>query len=208
METIGHSFNPNLFEKARLEAWELINKVASKVEIGMSEGDLLKVLEYDSQHVERWWHPTKIRFHQNTICSFRDTSTPNIKLEKDNLFFLDIGPVFYDHEADVGQTFKLGDPSFKNPAQELFSELKQYWMNEGLSGKALYELACEIAERKNLIFNLKMAGHRLSEFPHALHHKGPLKDWSETISSKRWVLEVHLLEKDQSLGYFFEDLLI
>jgi hypothetical protein len=209
METIGPSFDILLFDKARLMAWELLEKVTSKVEEGMGEEDLLQVLkaESSSYEVERWWHPIKIRFDRNTTCSFKDLSLPNIKIEKNHLFFIDIGPVFMGHEADVGQTFKLGDPSFINPAQEIFNKLKDLWKDQGLSGINLYEQACQLAQERNLIFNLKMGGHRLSEFPHALHHRGALMNWTETTNSCRWVLEVHLLEKDGSQGYFYEDLL-
>lgn len=161
----------------------------------------------DKAAVEKWWHPVKIRFSKNTVKSFREPSQENITIEKGDPFFLDLGPVFSGHEADVGQTFLLGEPNFKNPAEEVFYELRSLWENENLKGTELYQKACHLAKERGLIFNLKMGGHRLSDFPHALHHKGQLKDFDTTLLKKRWVLEVHLIKEDHSMGYFFEDLL-
>lgn len=214
MEAVGEKFKRDLFLTARTKAWELCYQLAAQVTVGMKEADLKEELEALAlkEGVEKWWHPTKIRFAKNTRCSFRDHSDDSVTLAKDDIFFLDIGPVFHDHEGDVGQTFCLKDGNilqdFKNPAEVLFHELKDFWKNDGLSGEALYKRACEIAELQGYEFNLRMAGHRLSDFPHALHHKGALKDFEEKPQNDRWVLEVHLLDNSKDCGYFYEDLLL
>lgn len=209
VQNVGPHFRENLFEDARLKAWKFLNFLSSQVEEGMTEKDLQEVCEAEMQRtsIEKWWHPIKIRFSQNTTKSFREPSLEGIRIQEGDLFFIDLGPVFFNHEADVGQTFCLGDPDFKNPAEEVFHELKVLWEQQGLKGTELYERACDLAKERGLIFNLKMGGHRLSDFPHALHHKGQLKDFDTTPQKKRWILEVHLIDEDQKEGYFFEDLL-
>lgn len=204
-EAVGPQFNEKLFDQARQKGWELLHTLSSQVTEGMTESELLNLSKKHS--VEKWWHPTKIRFGMNTQRSFREPSEEGIKIKNGDLFFLDLGPVFEGHEADVGQTFRLGDPNFKNPAEEVFHELKILWVKDSLQGVALYEAACELAEKRGLLFNLKMGGHRLGDFPHALHHKGSLKDFEQVPQKERWILEVHLIERDHSMGYFFEDLL-
>ncbi len=209
IEAVGENFHSTSFEKARTKAWSLLKALAKTAEEGISEEDLKSLTEYKAKALglEKWWHPIKIRFGVNTSKSFREPSRPDVTLKKEDLFFLDLGPVFDAHEADVGQTFKLNDENFKNPAEEVFHELKELWFHQGLSGEALYQEACNKANERGLLFNLKMAGHRLSDFPHALHHKGSLKDFEAHPAPQRWILEVHLLEKDHSGGYFFEDIL-
>lgn len=209
MEDVGPNFQSELFQSARKEAWDLLHQLQSFAQPGQQEKVLKEKCEDLAQSLglEKWWHPIKVRFGKNTLKSFRDSSDESITLKEGDIFFFDIGPVFKEHEADVGQSFQLGNPSFKNPAEEVFEALKKYWSEDQLSGEALYNKACDLAKAKGLTFNLKMGGHRLSEFPHALHHKGALKDFSEAPTPERWILEVHLLDTKMERGYFFEDLL-
>lgn len=57
------------------------------------------------------------------------------------------------------------------------------------------------------LLNDKMQGHRLGDFPHALFHRGNLKDFERPPQRMLWVLEIHLLEPDSERGYFYEDIL-
>ena len=213
IENVGEQFQEDLLLAARREAWKLCSQVAQLARPGMSEMDLKVALEKEAKvaGVEKWWHPIKIRFGKNTQCSFRDPSDDQVTLKSDDIFFLDIGPVYQNHEGDVGQTFMLKSGSlakdFNNPAEQVFKRLERLWKQEGLTGSALYEKACEYSNELGLEFNLKMAGHRLSDFPHALHHKGALKDFDNKPRKQRWILEVHLLDPKNARGFFFEDLL-
>lgn len=209
IEAIGPSFSLQKFEAARKQAWAMIDKLSAFAEPGMLSENFIELLE-DPQFFserEKWWHPIKVRLGKNTQCSFRDKNLEEPRLKLGDLFFFDIGPVFYGHEADVGQTFCLGDRNFKNPAEEIFKELKEVWKKEKLTGEALYERGVQLASSRNLEFNPKMVGHRLSEFPHGIHHKGSLGTFDQCPLPDRWILEVHLVDKKQEIGYFFEDLL-
>jgi hypothetical protein len=53
-----------------------------------------------------------------------------------------------------------------------------------------------------------MSGHRLSEFPHAAHHKGALADAPFTPSPGLWMLEIQLRHPTRPFGAFYEDLLL
>ncbi|MCR9205581.1 MAG: M24 family metallopeptidase, partial [Halobacteriovoraceae bacterium] len=176
IESVGPRFSLEKFNQAREMAWEMLKELSDYVKPGMRKEDILLKINSPSFYPERekWWHPIKLRLKSNTQCSFRDIDQIEETLQKGDLFFFDIGPVFNSHEADVGQTYQLGYPQFKNPAETLFNELNQIWKEEGLTGEKLYLVAKEKAENLELEFNPKMTGHRLSEFPHALHHKGPL----------------------------------
>lgn len=128
------------------------------------------------------------------------------------MFFLDIGPVFEGYEGDVGETFVLGnDPEMHKiveASKEVFAKVKQEWAGNKLSGDDLYQFAQGYA--KELGYNLALegaSGHRISEFPHALYHKGHLKDFKSNPSPHRWVLEIHLHHPEHQYGAFFEDIL-
>lgn len=173
----------------------------------ISEADIHTLIKESFSEGTKFWHPHKVRFGQNTRCSFRDPSTPDIQLQKGDLYFIDMGPVIDGHEADVGQTFCLGNPTFKNPAELLFRKLEKIWREEGLTGLALYDHARKLAKETGYILNDRMQGHRLGDFPHALFHRGGLKDFESSPHEMLWVLEIHLLEKNNKRGYFFEDIL-
>lgn len=211
IEAVGSSFDLNLFEKARDLAWQNLSECVNLLNEGDTEEIAQeKIRNHFAQNLpqfEKWWHPLKVRFGKNTLCSFRDISQEGIALEEGMIFFIDMGPVFDNHEADVGQTYLFGNHSFTNPAENIFNQLKSLWINKSLTGHALYQEAVKLSEEQGLTFNLKMAGHRLSDFPHALHHKGSLKDVDFRPEEKKWVLEVHVLDEKRNVGYFFEDLL-
>jgi hypothetical protein len=207
VENTGSNFNPHKFLYARKQAWAGLLNLANSISAGDTE-ELIKEKHLDFfPEQTKAWHPPKVRFGKDTTCSFKEKSTHLQPLEEGDLFFFDFGPVIQAHEADVGDTFRLGDPSFINPAKEVFKECEKLWLESNLSGEALYGKAQIFAEAKGLVLNPKMAGHRLSDFPHALHHKGSLASYQSNPSEMLWVLEIHLIEKNDSKGYFYEDIL-
>lgn len=206
-EGIGDKFNLEEYLQARKASWQGLQNLASAVVIGDTEDSLMeKHLEFFPEQ-SRSWHPPKIRIAKDTTCSFRDKSEQRKSIEKGDLFFFDFGPVINDHEADVGQTFRLGDSAFENPAQLVFKKCEKLWQETGLSGTALYEKANQFANELNLIVNPKMAGHRLGDFPHSLFFKGSLQSIDFKPCDHLWVLEIHLIDESKNIGYFYEDIL-
>jgi hypothetical protein len=212
-QAFGPNFDENKFIQARQLAWKSLDALKNKIKIGMSEDEMHLIVKdyYLNSGIERMWHPTKVRFAQNTTKTFREISDPNTTLQDNDLFFLDLGPVYFDHEADVGRTFLMGDnPDYQkiiDASEIVFKEVELYWQKEFVSGLKLYEFAKATTEKLGFELNLNMDGHRLSDFPHAFIHKAGLGEWEDPPKSGAWVLEIHVIDKKLNRGAFYEDLL-
>ncbi len=214
LENVGPNFNLELYLKAREKTITAVQKTAVRIVPGMTEHDGHSILQEELalMGVEKFWHPTKFRMNKNTTKSFRDLSDEGIVLQKNDVFFIDIGPVFYNHEGDYGETFFVGDDEIhehlKNASKCVFQKTQQAWREKQLSGNELYNFASREAKKLGFTLNTRMYGHRLGDFPHALHFKGKLGEIETCPLPHLWVLEIHLLDEKNGLGAFFEDLLI
>lgn len=213
-ETVGSVFKEDSLQVAQKKAWAALTQTASRLQPGHTEKDALVFLKESlkAEGVEKIWHPPQIRFGENTVKPFGERGTPGVTLKENDLFFLDIGPVFDGHEGDVGTTYTVGnDPQMSkiaNDAKIVFEEVRNEWEATGKSGSALYEFASQIAREKGWILSLNGAsGHRVSDFPHAIHYRGKLKTFESTPTANRWILEIHLLDPAGRFGAFHEDLL-
>lgn len=209
-ERTGADFNLSLYLKAREKAWTHLYQIAELVKENSKETNEAQIHQAIKEHFPegtKFWHPSKVRFAENTTCTFRAPSKEGVSLTNDETFFLDIGPVIDGHEADVGQTFSLSDPNFINPAQEIFNQLEVFWQVEKMTGEALYKKGHELAQSMGLELNEDMHGHRLGDFPHALIHRGGLNEFSNAPKEMLWVLEIHVLNPKTKRGFFFEDIL-
>lgn len=212
IEGLGDGFSLDKFLKARELAKFVTQKAASMVEVGMNEIEGISIIERLLQNYgcEKKWHPTKLRIGSNTIKSFKEKSEDGIVLGQNDIFFIDIGPVFDGHEADYGESFTIGSSkdldNIKNAARETFSETKVAFQ-DGLSGKELYKFAENITKKKGYILNLNMKGHRLGDFPHALFYRGKLGDIDFIPQRNLWILEILIRHPEKAIGSFFEDLI-
>ncbi len=209
-ESTGQSFEVARYLKARELAWNKLYELNLYIEenfANLTEEEVHQQIKITFGKEIKFWHPHKVRFNQNTRCSFKDISTPGETLKKGSPYFIDIGPILDSHEADVGQSFRVGDKEFKNPAQIVFNQLEEVWKEEGLTGAELYEKASEFASQLNCELNEKMSGHRLGDFPHALFHRGGLNEFEGKPTEMLWVLEIHLIHKEKNEGHFYEDIL-
>jgi Xaa-Pro aminopeptidase len=213
-EAVGAAFDVHQFDVARTRAWAALAEVAPHVQPGMTEAEARELVEdvLRAHGSSKLWHPTKVRFGVNTLRTFREPSDPGVTLGKHDIFFLDIGPVFRDHEADVGRTYVVGDApelvELAQAAERLWHEVAGRWANSGESGRELYAFAESAARRRGYELSMDGAGgHRLSDFPHALHHKGTLRVHEGHPQGNRWVLEIQIRHPRLGVGAFFEDLL-
>lgn len=213
-EAVGADFNIEQLVSAQASAWKLLNQLANEIKPGMTEIEaslIYKDLQLRSG-AEKYWHPPKIRFSKNTLCAFRDPSDAEVVLQENDIYFLDLGPIYQGYEGDVGKTFTIGksEPARKviECCENLFFELKNKFLSEGLSGQDLYALAETRANEMGyeLVGN-GAEGHRISEFPHALHFRGSLKSLKRRPISNRWILEVQLRDLKNRIGAFYEDIL-
>lgn len=210
-ENVGTSFSLEKLLRAQSRTIELVRKCADQVKPGMTEEDthLLLKQELDVFGSEKLWHPSKIRFAENTLKTFREKSIPDIVIKDGDPFFFDIGPVFDGHEGDYGETFICGQS--KNASaltcEVVFKHTAQAWREDKLTGVALYEVAQKKANELGFELNLDMDGHRLGDFPHALHYKGGLGEQTNNPNANLWILEIHLRHQTKPYGCFFEDIL-
>ena len=61
-----------------------------------------------------------LRFGVNTLNAYRVKSNPGVVLGEDDIYFIDIGPVWRDWEGDGGDTFATGgDPECNRIARDV-----------------------------------------------------------------------------------------
>lgn len=214
-EKVGEEFSREDFFKARDLTKKIVHDVFKKCRVGMYDKEIVEMLDAEMFKcgADRLWHPTKVRIGAETLKNFPDSFNPDRKLLEGDILFFDVGPVFYDHEGDYGETFVFGksDQPCKKAvidfSKELFHKLSNEWKSQKLTGVQLYEKAVAYSLSAGFEFNLRMGGHRLGDFPHALFSKSKLKDIDFVPADDLWILEVHVLDRDNQIGAFYEDLL-
>lgn len=212
IEQVSHKFNIEDLIKAQNKTKEVVLSFSKKIHKGMSEKEGHQLLEkmLDDSGLEKRWHPTKFRLNKNTIKSFKENSDEVIANSND-LFFIDIGPVYFNHEGDYGETFVLGDNEedklLAHSAKEIFEIVSQVWKLEKKSGEELYQMASHEAMKRGYLLNTKMYGHRIGDFPHALYSRESLGNLNFPPTPSLWVLEIHIIDEKRNRGAFFEDIL-
>jgi len=164
------------------------------------------------RQMRRGWHKVNLRFGVNTTLTFHSASQPRVVLGSNDIFFIDIGPVFERWEGDAGDTFVMGhDPEFVRcaaDARAVFHAARRRWLADALSGRALYDLAAAEAARRGWVLNLEMNGHRISDFPHRAIFDGSLAQIDFAPAAGLWVLEIQIRHPSKPFGAFFEDILL
>lgn len=213
-ERNGTRFDPALMLQTRERTRAVMHEVAALIVPGMLEEDAVALMRrtLKGQDMLRGWHGIHVRFGRNTLENYDHPSEPGMILGANDIFFVDIGPVWQGHEGDAGATFVVGDdPEMHKAAHDVklvFDATHARWREDGLTGPELYRFAGREAERLGWVLNLDMAGHRLSDFPHAVKHDGPLLDADYVPSDGLWVLEIQIRHPVRPFGAFYEDLLL
>jgi len=157
------------------------------------------------------WHPTYIRFGDDTIRTPRQGIDPQRKLRATDIAVVDLGPVWDGYEGDYGDTFVFGEHPLHDACtkalHEVFDETRDAW-HHGLTGRELYDFAEGSALSKGWRLERNLAGHRIADFPHALFGQDKLAEVEIVPSEMVWVLEIQLCHPTQPIGAFFEDILI
>jgi methionyl aminopeptidase len=133
-------------------------------------------------------------------------------LGENDIFFVDIGPVYKDVEGDAGDTFVRGaNAEHARAARDvhhIWNEVRSAWLEKELTGQSLYALAGQSAADRGWQLNLDLSGHRLSDYPHRVHFDGSMAEVGIVPAPDLWVLEIAIIHPDGSFGAFFEDLLL
>lgn len=213
-QAVGLYFDLALMRLASEKSWLAIARMAELFQPGMRESEAKRLglqILFDLG-MERIWHPLHVRFGSNTLKTFKEHSDNDPVLGRDDIYFIDIGPVFNGHEGDVGATFTTGaDPEKRACAlavKTLFDAVRSQWLNAGLAGPALYDYAAAEAARMGWLLNLDIKGHRVSDFPHAIYKAGALGNFAGCPDPGIWVLEIQIAHPSRAYGAFFEDVLI
>jgi methionyl aminopeptidase len=213
-EGTGETFSIAQLMDVRARTRKAVHLIAEQVHPGMREEDATAMARATLTELgmRRGWHKTMVRFGPNTTKNFSEKSAEGTILGDDDIFFIDIGPIYDETEGDAGDTFVVGSNLEHHRARRevriIWDQVRDKWFRGGTTGKDLYEYAIAAAASLGWILNLDLTGHRLSEFPHSAHYDGTLAEVEFRPNPNLWVLEIVIVHPDRTFGAFYEDLLL
>ena len=217
-------FTPPGFNLAELltvqkRSWDLLEEIAFDIQPGITEAEGVRFVTQKLKDlgVSKSWHHPKFRIGENTVLPFSALASETRVLTEDDLFFIDLGPVFtgedgIEYEGDVGKTYSLsGSPEHQkliDASEDLFWMAGEKWRNANASGQQIYQALTELATS---VFGVELKpegdGHRIGVFPHKPVFSGSLASIDFKPSSGLWVVEIHVVDPVTKLGAFYEDIL-
>ena len=213
-ESNKEGFQSDLFFEIRIKTRQAVHTIADRIQVGMLEEEANEIAKTVLQELgtRQGWHPAYVRFGANTIKSYGVPSESEMRLGENDIYFIDIGPVWQGYEGDAGETFVTGsNPEMLRCAADVkrvFDTVAQKWKTSGLTGEGLYQFAEQTAQEMGWVLNLDLSGHRLGDFPHDNYYEGALAAIPFQPAPKLWVLEVQIRHPEKPFGAFYEDLLI
>ncbi|WP_248768239.1 NAD(P)H dependent flavin oxidoreductase family protein [Pseudomonas sp. MWU12-2345] len=212
-EKVGPRYSLDGMLAAREQSVRALASIASQLRIGMTTAEALEMANQQLQAMgaSHTWHPTYIRFGDDTVRTPRQGIDPQRKLRATDIAVVDLGPVWDGYEGDYGDTFVFGEHPLHQACvkalHEVFDETREAW-HQGLTGRELYDFAERSADSKGWRLERNLAGHRIADFPHALFGQEKLAELEIVPSEMVWVLEIQLCHPTEAVGAFFEDILI
>ena len=194
---------------------------------GKSEDQLnseLCELALDRFGIEKYWHKKIVRTGKNTLAIYPDTR-PNRTIEKDDILFIDFGPIVEGYEADIGRTYVLGNNprklKLKNDIEAAWYDIQEWYQQQTtLRASELFQCAVEKAEELGWEFAGEIAGHIVGKYPHEQppnpksleldihpqnHNDIFLLDANG--NKRHWILELQFIDRKNEMGGYFEQLL-
>ena len=208
---------------------ELLFKEIEKQEIlvpGNSEekiNSLIFDLAYDMFGIKKYWHKRIVRCGENTLYPYNE-NPKNLTLKKDDILFLDFGPIFEEWEADFGRTYVVGNDPLKI---KLSKDIEDAWYKgkafydsqKEITGAQLYYYCQNLANDYGWSFGGEIAGHIIGQYPHEKLEKenksnyihpqnhSNMNDLNAKGEKKNWILEIHFVDRNKKIGGFFEQLM-
>jgi Xaa-Pro aminopeptidase len=213
-ERLGDRHDSAILLEARRRSIAAVRDLARQVAPGMTEDEALARARraLAAQGFEAEWVAPCLRFGRNTLKKYAAPSDPGVVLGEDDLWFVDVGPLWKGHECDYADTFAVGGNRGRQrivrDLHEVFERTARHWRAARPTGVELYRYAASEANALGWELDLEMAGHRLGVHPHAPLHDGTLAKAEFTPSSGLWMLEIQLRHPDVPYSAFFEDLLL
>ena len=212
-------------EKASLLFKEIENK--NLIVPGKTEKELnneIFELAFEMFGIKKYWHKRIVRSGENTLKPYNE-NPKNLIIQKDDILFIDFGPIFEDWEADFGRTFVIGNDEtknkLKNDLEKAWKDCKNYYFStKNITGEDLYNYAKLSAKKYGWEFGGEIAGHIIGHFPHEslekedktnyIHpeNKSKMNSLNQKNEKKEWILEIHFIDEKLKIGGFFEQLLI
>lgn len=211
-QLVGPHFNVQTMRDAQQWALAQLANIAAEFTPGMLETDAQTLLcqRLAQAGVDTHWHPAIVRFGANTCKIYSESSDPTVRLGENDVFFIDIGPVWQGHEADVGATYAVGhDVDAKAIVQavdQVFAKVEAHWRG-GCSGTELYQYAQHCAQQLGYQLHHQIKGHRVGDYPHKLYASGSLGELAGEAVPGIWVLEIQLRHPTLAIGAFKEQVL-
>lgn len=204
---------------AAVEDRGIIRPGVSDVEASDSIRDLASELF----GVEKHWHKRIVRSGPHTMLAYPE-NPPDRYMTDDDIVFGDFGPIFDGWEADFGRTWVLGaDPHklrLRDDLAEVFAAGKAYFeATPEITGEQLYRHVVRLTAERGWEFGHHHCGHLIGEFPHERPpgdrterdlmegNRHQLRNLDASGRKQHWILEIHLVDRDRSIGGFYEELL-
>ena len=207
----------NLFNEIELR--ELLIPGKSEEEINTD----IYNLAFEMFRIQKYWHKRIVRCGKNTLLPYNE-NPENLLLLKDDILFIDFGPIFEEWEADFGRTYVVGNNPYKLKLKKdielAWHDGKKYFKNQSeITGAQLYEYCVKLASNYGWEFGGEIAGHLIGQYPHEklekenkinyIHPDNFNKMLVKGVNGeiKNWILEIHFVDRKEKIGGFFEQLL-
>ena len=179
-ERVSERHEHAIMLEARRRTLAAVREVARQVAPGMTEEQGLELTRRTlrAHDFEHDWVEPYLRFGGNTVKKYAEPSDPGVVLARDDVWFVDVGPLWRNHECDYAETFAVGDDPERHrmvrDVRAIFDRTCRHWREARATGVELYRFAAREAESLGWQLDPEMAGHRLGEYPHAVFHDGLL----------------------------------
>jgi hypothetical protein len=197
------------------------------IAVGKSEEQLnaeVCDLAFKGFGIEKHWHKKIVRSGKNTLAIYPD-NPPGRVIDKEDILFIDLGPIVEDYEADIGRTYVLGnDPrkiKLKKDVETAWYDIQEWYQQQTtLKASELFQYAVEKAEELGWEFGGEIAGHIVGKYPHEQppdpksleldihpenHNDMFLPDANG--NKRHWILELQFIDRKNEIGAYFEQLL-
>ena len=174
--------------------------------------------------IEDHWHKKIVRTGKNTLATY-PVNPPDRIIEKDDILFIDLGPIVEGYEADIGRTYVLGADSqklrLKKDVESAWWDIQEWYQQKTtLKASELFRYAVEKAEELGWEFGGEIAGHIVGKYPHEQppdpqsleldihpenHNDMFLPDANG--NKRHWILELQFIDREHEIGGYFEQLL-
>jgi len=203
-----------------IEAHHLITAGQTEAQLNEAVCDLALKEFGIAQH----WHKKIVRAGKNTLAIYPD-NPPDRMINKDDILFIDLGPIVEGYEADIGRTYVLGNDArkwkLKNDVEAAWYEIQAWFRQQTiLKASILFQYAADKAAEYGWEFGGAIAGHIVGKYPHEqpldpqsleldIHPDNPNDIFLTDAegNERHWILELQFVDRRNEIGAYFEQLL-